>query len=578
MIEELEVKNFALITSSRVEFGRGFTVLSGETGAGKSLLIGSLAFLTGGKAGVDQIRPGCTEAVVSAVFSFDKGTQQAALSWLADRGIEAEEERVIIRRVIRESGKSSAWISGTPVTRADLEEFSPFLVDIHGQHAQQSLMKVGEHRRYLDAFAGVQDDVADFGTLYESLVSKRKALASLCDSEQERQQKIDMLTFALGEIEAAHLRVDEEDELEGEQARLSSFEKLSELISEVNTSLEEAALPALKRSLGSAQKAAGSDKALSSVADRLSSAFYEIDDVAHEARRYADDLVFDTARLEAVQERLDVIRKLKRKYARGEPTVEAVLAYADKAAGELEKLKSSDEDKSTLEADVSRLEAQVYEAARVLSEKRKAAAGEMSHQVEAVLGALGMKGAAFRVALREKPGDETWQKCGPYGMDDVEFMIAANAGSPLMPLSKIASGGEISRVMLALKTILSAGDLAGTLVFDEIDSGIGGEVAVSVGQHMKNLAKTKQVLCITHLASIAVYAGCQIKIQKAQSEGETSSTLHEVTGEERVKEIARMLSGDSTSTQSLDHARAMLEEFSGQQGCVQGQLAGELPF
>ena len=573
MIEELEVKNFALITSSHVEFGEGLTVLSGETGAGKSLLIGSLAFLAGGKAGVDQIRPGCKEAVVSAVFSFDKGTQQTALSWLTDRGIEAEEDRVIIRRVIRESGKSSAWISGTPVTRADLEEFSPFLVDIHGQHAQQSLLKVSEHRRYLDAFAGVEQEVASFGELYESLISKRKTLLELSESEQEREQKIDMLQFAISEIEAAGLHAGEEEELEEEEARLSSFEKLSELAGELTSSLEEAALPALKKAASSAKKASDSDRALGSIAERLSSAFYEIDDVSREARRYADDLVFDPARLEAVQERLDVIRKLKRKYAKGDPTVEAVLAHKDKAVADLERLESSDEDKSTLETQIARLETQVYEAAKVLSQKRKAAAGEMSRQVEAVLATLGMKGAAFRVALREKQGSETWQKCGPYGMDDVEFMISANAGSPLMALSKIASGGEISRVMLSLKTVLSAGDLAGTLVFDEIDSGIGGEVAVSVGHHMKNLAGAKQVLCITHLASIAVWGDRQIKIQKAQSEGETSSTLHEVTGEERVKEIARMLSGDSSSSQSLDHARAMLKEAAGQEGIVQGQLA-----
>ena len=574
MLEELEVKNFALIESSRVEFREGFTVLSGETGAGKSLLIGSLAFLTGGKAGVDQIRPGYKEAQVCAVFSFDKNTQQQALSWLAEHGIDAEDDRVIIRRVIRESGKSSAWISGTPVTRADLEEFSAFLVDIHGQHAQQSLLKVSEHRRYLDAFAGVQQEVTSFGQLYESLVAKRKILLELDENEQEREQKIDMLEFAIGEIDAAHLRAGEEEELEDEEAKLSSFEKLSELASELTSSLEEAALPALKKAAACAQKAAESDRAVSSIADRLSSAFYEIDDISREARRYADDLVFDPARLESVQERLDAIRKLKRKYARGESTVEAVLSYANKAEDELERLKSSFADKSSLENEVKLLEKQVYDAAKVLSEKRKAAADQMSGRVKEVLGTLGMKGAIFRVALREKQGGQGWQKCGPFGMDDVEFLIQANAGSHLMPLSKIASGGEISRVMLALKTILSGGDLAGTLVFDEIDSGIGGEVAVSVGHHMKSLSKTKQILCITHLASIAVYGDRQIKIQKAQSAGETSSTLFQVTGEERVKEIARMLSGDSTSAQSLDHARSMLKEFAGHETST----LEELPF
>ena len=299
----------------------------------------------------------------------------------------------------------------------------------------------------------------------------------------------------------------------------------------------------------------------------LTASFYEIDDIAKEFRSYASRLVFDPERLAQVQERLDLMFKLKKKYASStKAPLQEVLDYAQNAQSQLDALTNSSADKSALEAEIAQLEKQVYATAKAISQKRKDASLKMSQAVVAILAELGMKDARFCVNLAEKPGTSVTQKCNPYGMDDVEFLISANPGTPLAPLAKIASGGELSRVMLALKTILSNADTVSTLIFDEIDTGIGGEVAVAVGNHMKRLAASKQILCITHLASIAVYAHHQIKIKKG-SEGQSTQTLvFPVEGEERVKEIARMLSGDSASSQSLEHASAMLQKFGGLHG------------
>ena len=564
MLEELDIKNFALIESAHIEFEKGFTVLSGETGAGKSILIGSLAFLLGGKSGTEQIRAGCHEAQVSGVFVLEN---KETFLWLDEHGIESEENRIIIRRVIRDNGKSSAWIGGTPVTRVILSEFSAFLVDIHGQHEQQSLMKVAEHRRYLDIYAGIVGEVSSFTSIYNQLVEKRKILENLNSNESERNAKIDMLNFAVSEISEANLKAGEDEELEAEENRLSSFEKLYADIEEINSAFEgegeNGIIFLLKKICGTASKALDSDKSLEPLENRLQSAFYEIDDIAGEFRRYASSLVFDPERLEQVQERLELIFRLKQKYTGRNSSVANLLSYAENASRQLEELGGSTFDKSILEKEISELGKKVYVLAKSLSEKRKSAAEKMSLDVEKILCSLGMKDTKFRVGLTEKEGNAVEQKCGPYGMDNIEFLISANPGSPLNPLAKIASGGELSRVMLALKTILSDGDLAGTLVFDEIDTGIGGEVAVSVGSHMKLLAEKKQILCITHLASIAVYADNQIKIQKGVEGNTTASNVFEVSDEERVKEIARMLSGDSDSSQSLEHASAMLKKFGG---------------
>lgn len=579
MLEDLRIKDFALIDSSFIEFSRGFTVLSGETGAGKSILIGALSFLLGGKAGTESIRAGQNEASVTGTFLLPPASPSdrdlsdspdeeplSAREWLSQRGIEDEDGRIILRRVIRANGKSGAWIGSAAIPRADLAAFSQFLVDIHGQHEHQSLMRVSEHRKFLDGYCGIAEEVAEFTGLYARLVEKRAAFRSLETDEAERIRRKEYLSYSIEEIESANLKPSEDETLSAEEARLSSFEKLYSEIHSINalfSSEEGGGIETLAKQLrGASERAASFDKSLEALDTRVQNLFYEISDLSGEFKSYENSLVFDPVHLEEVQSRLEVIFKLKKKYASGtDAPLSELFDYVEKSREELEMLDSSEQGRDALSKEISALEKEVYERAKKISQKRSAAANSMSAQVENVLQKLGMAGTKFSVEIRQKAGSALEQKCGPYGMDDIEFLISANPGSPLNSLSKIASGGELSRVMLALKTVLAQSDKVPTLIFDEIDTGIGGEVAVAVGEHLKGLSKNQQILCITHLASIAVYADNQIRIRKSAENGSTKTAAQVVCGQERVAEIARMLSGDSQSGESLEHAAAMLKKF-----------------
>lgn len=568
MLEDLSIKDFAIIESEHIEFSNGFTVLSGETGAGKSILIGAMSFLLGGKADVNQIRSGAHEAQVSGTFYLDsKENQNPALEWLNDHGIETENNRILLRRYIRDNGRAGAWIGSTPVNRTDLAEFSSFLVDIHGQHEHQSLMRVPEHRKFLDARAGILPEVSAFTALYMELVEKRRLLAQLDSSDADRARKIDIYNFAVKEIEDAKLKPEEDIQLEEEENRLSSYEKLFAGVDSIRNMLDggdESVVSLLKKIRRESQNISILDKTLSGLDTRIESAFYELNDISEEFGSYANKLVYDPSHLQEVQDRLSLIYSLKKKYASSQSApLKEVFDYYENAQKSLEQLGAGSENREELMKSVSELEKKVYLAGKNLSEKRRATGDKLASEVEALLKNLGMNGTRFAVSITAKPGDQIEQKCGPYGFDNIEFLISANPGSPLLPLAKIASGGEISRVMLALKTIFAQNDPVQTLVFDEIDTGIGGEVAVAVGSHMKALAKNRQIFCITHLASIAVYADNQIKIEKGVAEGKTVSNVHPIQGEERVSEIARMLSGDADSAASIEHARAMLEKYSG---------------
>lgn len=577
MLEDLTIKDFALIDNDYLEFNKGFTVLSGETGAGKSILIGALSFLLGGKAELSQIRNGKNEASVSGTFVLPPKTQEkplmedeepkSAWQWLELHGVEIENNRVLLRRYVRDTGKTGAWINNVPVTRADLAQFSSFLVDIHGQHEHQSLMKVPEHRKFLDARAGIVAEVEAYTQKYTELVNKRKVLAEYSMSESERLRKLDMMTFALQELTDAKLKKDEDVTLEDEEARLSSFEKLYSSVDSVTQLLsgdENSVISLMKKIRRESSGMVDLDRSTGVLDQRLESSFYELSDIADEFNTYKNHLVFDPARLSEVQERLSLIYNLKKKYASSvNAPLSEVFAYMEQAQKYLDENGSGVDKKETLTAEIKQLEKEVLTRADAISKKRQETSNVLASEVDSILAKLGMSGTKFKVQIVEKEGSEVEQKCGPYGKDNIEFLISANPGNPPLPLAKIASGGELSRVMLALKTIFAQSDNVETLVFDEIDTGIGGEVAVAVGAHMKNLAKNKQIFCITHLASIAVYADNQIKIEKSVSGEITESNVYPVTGEARVAEIARMLSGDSDTEQSLEHAKSMLTKYSG---------------
>ena len=580
MLERLSIKNFALIDSAEIEFSNGFTVLSGETGAGKSILIGAISFVLGGKAGIEQIRNGAGEATVSAVFSINpEGQKQTeknadeqqeartALQWLEQHGIEIEDNTVLLRRFIRENGRGGAWIQNTPVTRSELAAFSSFLIDIHGQHEHQSLMRVAEHRVFLDSWAGLTEEVQSFTADYTKLAANRRRLAELASSQSGLEQKIEMLTFAVNEIEEAKLKNKEDELLEEEEAKLSSFEKLyasiENLMEILSSSGEGGVVSLMKKAQNELTHVSGFDRNLEPLLHRFENSFYEVSDIFEEVRNYSRSLVFDPERLSEIQERLALIYKLKKKYASSvNAPLSEVFDYFENAQHYIEENGEGNNYKEKLEVEIKNLEKELLISAESLSKKRKETAIILNTEVNEILSKLGMKGTRFEVSIKQKSGTDLQQNCGPYGKDDIEFMISANPGNPLLPLAKIASGGELSRVMLALKTIFAQTDSVDTLIFDEIDTGIGGEVAVAVGLHLKNLAKKRQIFCITHLASIAVYADNQIKIEKTVSGEITSSNVHVIEGEERVSEIARMLSGDSDTQQSLEHARLLLSKYS----------------
>ncbi|MEL3906114.1 MAG: DNA repair protein RecN [Treponema sp.] len=556
MIESISIKNIALIDELSLDFGTELNVLSGETGAGKSILIGALSFLLGGKTSADIIRTGTAEAAVSGTFHLVKHHIEAA-AWLEARGIEPDNGRILLRRTLRENGRGNAWIQNTPVSRAELEEFTAFLVDIHGQHDHQSLFKTAEHRRFLDSYAGITAEVADFTVLYTHLAETKARLEKIRLSQKERADRIDYLSFVIDEIEQARLEPDEDEVLEAEETKLCQYEKLYEQVDLLENlcTQEHGVVPLLKKVHHICEGIVHIDPAAAEYADRIENAYYEMQDIGDFFSSYLSKLIFDPARLEQVQERLSLINKLKKKYG---ASIHAVLTFRDTAQAELDALTERGQGQTALEHEIAELESRLFTAGTIISKKRAAAARTLEQSTQEILSRLGMPKVCFKVQVSVTVPNGNTQTAGVYGFDSVEFLISANPGEPVRPLNKIASGGELSRIMLALKTVLAAADEADTLVFDEIDTGIGGEVARTVAEHLKHLAQEKQILCITHLAVIASYADTHIKIQKMHSADSSRTGAEVITGETRIDEIARMLAGDEVSTASRIHAKELL--------------------
>jgi DNA repair protein RecN (Recombination protein N) len=563
MIEELSVRDFALIERLSVSLGGGLTILSGETGAGKSLLIGAIGFLLGFKADTGVIRTGAEEALVTGVIDASKSPE--AMAWLEGRGLETEDGRVLLRRSIKANGRGSVFIQNQPALRADLVALSALLVDLHGQHEQQSLLLPENHRRLLDRFAGIEGEVSAFGERFAELCSKRKAFESALASEKERAREMEFLHYAVDEISKAKLKKDEEGELEAEERLLSEHEKLFAAVDAGHESLraegaDEAsggALSSLRHLRASLETAQAIDPALADLSRRADDAYYELEDIADSLRSYAGSLKFSPERLEEIESRLAEIQKLKKKYG---SSIEEILARLEEDRERLSHLETWEEDKEGLAAEIADLEAKVLAEALRLSERRAASAASLQGKIEAILRTLGMPNARFIVRIGRKEPEGGKPVVGPSGVDEVEFLIAPNPGESPKPLARIASGGELSRVALAAKTILAESDTVDTLIFDEVDAGIGGEVAVAVGEHLAALGKARQVLCITHLASIAARADNHYRVEKEVAEGRTATRLSRMDGRARAEEIARMLAGDPDEEASVAHAIELLRK------------------
>ena len=558
MLEHLHIRNVALIKESEISFGDGLNILTGETGAGKSMIIDSLQFALGGRAGKDFLRHGEKQAAVEALFSVQS---QALTEKLAENGIVPEEDgTLLITRTLSEAGKSVCRINGSTVTVGMLKEIAEDMIDIYGQHEHQSLLNPVKHIRLLDRFcgAGFGEAMEEYKNSRQRLKDLEKQLAILIGDESQREQRMDMLLFQKEEIEAAELQEGEEDALLEQKKRLSSMERLIRLTGESVTLLYDgddrapSACDQLGDALAKLQEAAEYDAALSPLADALADGYAAVEDCARELKREAEKQEADPEELERIEERLQLFYKLKRKYG---GSIEAVLEFYEKAVQELEFLSNSSEKAAELSAKKAAEEKRLSALAETLTARRRATAEQVEEQIETALHDMEMKHARFHIQIEEKAD---W---GADGKDKVEFLISANAGEPLKPLAKIASGGEMSRVMLALKTVLVDADEIGTFIFDEIDTGVSGRTARRVGEKMRFLGGKRQLLCITHLPQIAAAGDHHFKVYKEDDQVGTISRIRRLTDEERVAEIAGMISGSVVSDAALENARLLLGQF-----------------
>jgi len=550
MLVELAVEQIAIIERLNLRFEPGLNVLTGETGAGKSILIDALSLALGERAEAEMLRAGAERAQVTAVF--DVSASPHLLARMQELGVVPEEGLLYLTRELFAGGRSQARINGRPVPVATLKAVGDLLVDLHGQHQHQSLFHTSEQMRFLDEWCGeeVLRLKAELGECVREVRTLQRELSTLQADARERAHLLDLYTFQKQEIEQAHLTPGEEEELLAEERRLAHAEKLfasAETAYELLTAGEPAAVDLLAQAVRTLEEILPIDADLQPLVENLQNALYAVQDAAADLRAYRDRVEFNPDRLNEVQDRLHLIRTLKRKYG---DTVEAVLDYLREVTEKMERLQGGEERAEELMTALRQAEQKAQNLAQELSRLRREGARRFEQAVAQELSELAMPRARFEVKLTPKPLDSD-------GVDAVEFLIAPNAGEPPRPLSKIASGGELSRVMLAIKSVLAGVEDVPTLVFDEIDIGIGGRTAGVVGQKLQSLSQQRQILCITHLPQIASRARAHLLIEKREAEGRTVTAVTPVEGEARVREIARML-GD-TGDSALRHAREMLE-------------------
>lgn len=547
MLQQLRIKDFAIIDDLTIKFRSGLNVLTGETGAGKSIVVDAFGLALGERAQTDMIRTGRNETIIEAFLDMPAHPLLEQLGIPSDDGI-------ILRRNLSSTGKSRAYINDTMINVQTLLAVGVTLVDIHGQHEHQSLLSTDNQRIMLDAYAKLTELSSAFGKLFHEVQSIKAMLSKSRSDIRERNERIDLLRFQINEIDSASLKSDEKEKLIEEKAILSNLAKLNEL-TDLAHSLLYSGEGSVQDKLSSAHSAikeiSAIDNSAAEVLDLIDGARPLIDDATISLRRYKDRYDVDPDRLEAIEERLDLIRKFEKKYGEG---IDSILAFRENAARELEGLTLSDERLQDIEKTLVAKEMQLNEEAFKLSIMRKEAAGRLEAEIISALKELALEKAEFRVAVRECPVSSA-------GIDNIEFLFSANKGEPPKSLSKTASGGELSRIMLALKETFAEVDKIPVLIFDEVDAGIGGRTAESVGISLKKLSKKHQVLCITHLPQIAAMADHHIVIEKAEKKGGVSVRVIEPSQKEREQEIARMLSGKVTDI-SVKHARELIERVS----------------
>jgi len=554
MLESLDIHAFALIEDIHIDFSEGFTVITGETGAGKSILLSALSLLLGGAGDVSTIRSGFNSASVSGCFSFDRQNKEIT-NLLEELSIEVDDDVIIIRRILKNNGRTLSYLNDQPINKSSLSRLSTMLLDISAQHAHQSLMKSEKQLSLVDGFGECEIQLEKYQEIYHQLSKMEREREDIVKLLASSKREEDYLKFASEELNRVNPKEGEDEELQEEVHKLSKFEEIHDSLANtvdiLNGSYEGlSTINNINNSIESLNKASKVDIKIKEYQDRLKSAALECEDIYESLKDYLDEMTFSQSDLDNMQQRLSQLQRIKKKYG---PTLENVITFKEEIDGKISALNNGSDDIEYIDNQIKKTKAKLLQACEALTQKRERGALKLSKAIERSLRGLGMPHASFSIELT------------PYsdyrisGKQAAVFMLSANPGLEMRPIKEIASGGELSRVMLAIKSTLREKDSVSTLVFDEVDAGIGGEVASKVADELISLSTSSQVIAITHLASIAAKADYQLVVKKYVKKNMSFTSIDEVKDDERVKEVARMLSGDSESTISLKHASSLLD-------------------
>jgi len=553
MLTHIHVRNLAIVDEIDVELTTGMTALTGETGAGKSILVDALGLVLGDRADNSVVRHGCERAEISA--GFDIRDNAGATVWLAQRDLDLEGE-CQLRRIISREGRSRGYINGQTAPMQSLRELGELLVDIHGQHEHQSLLRSAVQRELLDAFGGHQKLLAKTGSIYNDWKAARQELAAVISDAAERDARLDLLRYQLQELEALELDSDTIRNIDAEHARQANaghlLEASQQALNRLDTDEGNAAYTLISQTLEQLHELSALDNRLEETTRLLDEAAVLVQEGIDMLRNYSDSLEIDPERLQWLEQRTGLLHDLARKHrcTPGDlPETEANIRR------ELELIENADQHRDALQLKLAGLEQSWLATAKLLSGKRRKAASTFSKEITASMQTLGMQGGIFEVNIKTRKDPSH----GSHGLDDIEFMVSANTGQPVQPLSKVASGGELSRISLSIQVISAGSATTPTLIFDEVDSGIGGGIAEIVGQQLRALGAGQQVLCVTHLPQVAALANQQMQVTKLSGEESTRTRIRTLNEAERVDELARMLGGVKITKQSREHAREMMQ-------------------
>ena len=551
MLSQLYIENIAVIRQATIDFQKGFHVFTGETGAGKTILISAINAVLGGRTFKEIIRTGESRARVSALFT---EIPASLAEKIGELGYPLEDGQLLVQREIDLTGKGQCRLDGRPATAAMLREVCSLLIDIHGQHDNQELLSAEKHLGFLDSFGAYRQELDDYAKAYAQRMACADRLEKLQMDESYKLQRMDILQFQLKEIGDARLTDGEEEQLTEQQKRIKNAERITESLGTIYTLLNgdgeelRGVLEALEEISTELDTAAKYLPDFTQYGDKLNDAYYMLEELGSTARDTLEDADFDPRQLDTIESRLDTIYRLKKKYG---GSIAEILAYYDKISEEYNTLELSDEMVEQLRGELERAEQDLRQAAKALTARRLETAGEFVRRVEAELAYLDMGGVRFSISRKEKA-------FGPNGADEMEFLICTNAGEEARPLAKIASGGELARIMLAIKNVLAEKDDIGTIIFDEVDTGVSGRAAQKIGQKLAEVARHRQVICVTHLAPVAACAAHHYRIYKTVEEGRTFTRVEELGHEDRVRELARIMVGDHITESALQSAGEML--------------------